>query len=290
MIWGGLVIQYLINIRMYYNKKCTYPNRGSDEGGSVAGLEIQQLSALTDNYIYLVHCAETGETAVVDPGQAKPVLAALDQFGWKLTHILNTHHHADHTGGNLDLKQATGCKVIGARVDTARIPGITNPISEGEVIMIGRSMGRVINVKGHTRGHIAYWFEDSSALFCGDTLFSLGCGRLFEGTPDEMWHSLLKIRDLPDDTKVYCAHEYTNANADFALSVDPDNAELRTRADEILKLREAGKPTVPSFLGSEKKINPFLRADVPAFQAALDMAGADPVSVFAEVRHRKDVF
>lgn len=253
-------------------------------------LEIHQLAVLNDNYVYLVHCNESGATAVVDPAVAGPVLSALDQKGWTLTHILNTHHHSDHTGGNLELKKKTGCHVIGARSDAARIPGIDTPISEGEVIALGSHMGRVLFVPGHTSGHIAFWFEDSSALFCGDTLFSLGCGRLFEGTADEMWGSLKKIRNLPDDTRVYCAHEYTNSNADFALSVDAANKALSLRADEITMLRQSGKPTVPSVLGDEKKTNPFLRADDPAFQTAVGMPGADAVAVFAEVRHRKDVF
>ena len=256
----------------------------------MSALEIHQLAVLNDNYVYLVHCNETGATAVVDPAVAGPVLSALEQKGWTLTHILNTHHHSDHTGGNLELKKKTGCHVIGARCDAARIPGIDTPISEGEVIALGNHMGRVLFVPGHTSGHIAFWFEDSSALFCGDTLFSLGCGRLFEGTADEMWGSLKKIRKLPDDTRVYCAHEYTNSNADFALSIDTANKELSRRADEITMLRESGKPTVPSVLGDEKKTNPFLRADDPAFQAAIGMAGSDAVAVFAEVRHRKDVF
>ena len=256
----------------------------------MSGLDIRQFGALNDNYIYLLHCVETGETAVVDPGDAKPVLDTLEEFGWTLTHILNTHHHNDHTGGNIDLKRATGCKVVGARTDAGRIPGIDVSVGEGEVVMIGKHMGRVIEVAGHTRGHIAFWFEESDALFSGDTLFSLGCGRLFEGTPADMWKSLQKIRNLPDETQVYCAHEYTNSNADFALSIDSENGVLQSRADEILKLREAGKPTVPSLLGAEKKANPFLRVDDPAFQAAVGMADANPVDVFAEVRHRKDVF
>ena len=256
----------------------------------MAALEIHQIPVLSDNYVYLVHCIETGATAVVDPAVAAPVLAALDEKGWTLTHILNTHHHSDHTGGNLELKKKTGCSVVGARVDAARISGIDTPISEGETVLIGNHIGRVFSVPGHTRGHIAFWFEDSAALFCGDTLFSLGCGRLFEGTPAEMWKSLQKLRDLPDETQVYCAHEYTNSNADFALSVEGTNDALRARARKIQKLREQGKPTVPSILGDEKKFNPFLRADDPALQAAIGMAGKDPVEVFAEVRHRKDVF
>ena len=256
----------------------------------MAALEIVQIPVLTDNYVYLLRCADSGGTAVVDPGVAAPVLAALDERGWTLTHILNTHHHSDHTGGNLELKKKTGCRVVGARSDAARISGIDTTIAEGETLAIGNCIARVFSVPGHTRGHIAFWFEDAKALFCGDTLFSLGCGRLFEGTADEMWKSLSKLRALPDDTLVYCAHEYTNANADFALSVDGANVDLQARADKIQKMRESGQPTVPSLLGDEKKYNPFLRADEPALQAAMGMMGRDAVDVFAEIRHRKDVF
>jgi len=253
-------------------------------------LEIHQIPVLSDNYIYLIEDEESGECAVVDPAVAEPVLDLLRERGMKLAYVLNTHHHGDHTGGNLALKAETGCKIVGARLDAARIPGIDIELSQGDVFQLGHSQAHVIEVPGHTSGHIAYWFKDASALFCGDTLFALGCGRLFEGSPAQMWESLSALRSLPGDTRVYCAHEYTQANARFALTVDPDNAALRTRAQAVGQLRLEGKPTVPSTLAEECATNPFLRADDADFCRALGMAPRDPVSVFAETRHRKDIF
>ncbi len=256
----------------------------------MADLDIRIVPVLSDNYVYLAHDPETETCAAVDPAVAEPVLKALDELGWRLTHVLCTHHHMDHIGGNLEVKQATGCTIVGARRDAARIPGIDVEVGEDETLAFGSQTARVFEVPGHTSGHIAYWFENSAALFSGDTLFSLGCGRLFEGTPEQMWSSLRKLRGLPDATRVYCGHEYTNSNVDFALSIDPDNDALKKRADEVLALREAGKPSIPSILAEEKAINPFLRADDPAMQEAVGLAGRDPVSVFAEIRRRKDRF
>ncbi len=256
----------------------------------MAPLDIHQIPVLTDNYVYLARDPAGGACAAVDPAVAAPVLAALDRLGWRLTHVLNTHHHGDHVGGNLELKKATGCTIVGGRSDAGRIPGIDVAVSGGDIVELGTHTAQVLDVPGHTRGHIAYWFADSFALFCGDTLFSLGCGRLFEGTAGQMWSSLRKLRALPDDARVYCAHEYTNANADFALTVEPDNPDLQARADEVLALREAGKPTVPSTMAMERAANPFLRADDPALQSAAGLAGRDAVSVFAEIRSRKDRF
>ena len=253
-------------------------------------LTIEQIPVLGDNFIYLVHDSESGETAAVDPAVAGPVIDALAQHGWTLSHILNTHHHGDHTGANLELKEVTGCTIVGAGVDAARIPGIDVRIGEGDGISIGTHQARVFDVPGHTSGHIAYWFEQDKALFSGDTLFSMGCGRLFEGTAEQMWTSLLKLRALPDDTLVYCAHEYTNANADFALSVEPANADLKRRAAEVVALREQGKPTVPSNLGEEKRVNPFLRADHGDLLHAAGLQGQDAIPAFAEIRRRKDDF
>lgn len=256
----------------------------------MANLEILQISVLGDNYVYLLHDPDSGETACVDPAVAAPVLEALDQKGWRLSHIFVTHHHGDHTGGIMELKQATGCIVVGRDDDSESIPGIDFLVKEGDNVTLGGHSGLVLDVPGHTRAHVAYWFEKDKALFSGDTLFSLGCGRLFGGTAEQMWDSLLKFRALPDDTQLYCAHEYTNSNADFALSIDPDNPALNKRADEVLRLRQSGRPTVPSLLGDEKAANPFLRADNETLLAAAGLSGLDAVNAFAEIRRRKDSF
>jgi hydroxyacylglutathione hydrolase len=253
-------------------------------------LVIEQLPVLADNYVYLLHDPSTGATAAVDPAVAEPVLDAVARHGWTLTHILCTHHHYDHVGGNLALKQATGCTVVGARSDAARIPGIDLEVGERDVFMLGAAAARVVEVPGHTSGHVAYWFSDSHALFCGDTLFTLGCGRLFEGTAEQMWASLLKLRALPDETMVYCAHEYTQSNARFARTVEHDNSALMARIHDIDELRGRGLPTVPSRLGQEKATNPFLRADVESVKKAIGLDGAEPARVFAEIRRRKDTF
>jgi hydroxyacylglutathione hydrolase len=256
----------------------------------MSGLQIEQIAVLRDNYVYLLREQATGACAAVDPSVAAPVRAALDRLGWTLTHILNTHHHHDHTGGNLDLKRATGCTIVGHARDAARIPGIDIRVADGDVVALGNARARVIDVSGHTVGHIAYWFAEASALFCGDTLFSLGCGRLFEGTPSQMWASLSRLRELPPETRVYCGHEYTESNAHFALQIDPDNPSLRRRAEEVRQLRAKGLPTVPSLLGDEQAANPFLRADDVRLQQAAGLARGDPVAAFAEIRRRKDAF
>ena len=226
----------------------------------------------------------------VDPAVAGPVLDTLDKTGWKLTHILNTHHHNDHTGGNLELKNATGCTIVGPRADKERIPGIDVEVGDGDVYKMGNAEAKVFDVPGHTRGHIAYWFEGSDALFCGDTLFVMGCGRLFEGTPAQMVNSLSKFDALPGETKVYCAHEYTQSNGRFALTVEPHNDDLINLMKDVDAKREKGIPTVPSTLAQERKTNPFLRPASDDIQATLGMQGADIVDVFAEVRRRKDSF
>ncbi len=253
-------------------------------------LEIVQIPVLNDNYVYLAREPQSGAVGVVDPAVHEPVLAELQRRNWTLTHILNTHHHPDHVGGNVALKQATGCKVIGPEADADRIPGLDIAVGDNEGINLGNETARVFDVPGHTKGHIAYWFADSQALFCGDTLFALGCGRLFEGTPAQMWSSLSKLRRLPDETRVYCAHEYTESNARFAVTVEPDNAALQQRYARIRELRAVGKPTVPSTLAEEKATNPFLRPMSSDIRQQLNMADADDVAVFAEVRKRKDGF
>ncbi|MBM3642741.1 MAG: hydroxyacylglutathione hydrolase [Alphaproteobacteria bacterium] len=253
-------------------------------------LDIVRIPVLNDNYVWLMRESASGVVGVVDPAVAAPVLDEAARRGWKITHILNTHHHGDHVGGNREIKAATGCTIVGPKPDRARIPGIDVEVDDGDRYRFGAAEADVFFVPGHTSGHIAFSFADDRALFCGDTLFALGCGRLFEGTPAQMWHSLKRLRALADDTRVYCAHEYTQSNARFAVTVDPANRALAARAAAIDTARAAGQATVPSTLGEEKATNPFLRADDLGVQAAVGMAGGDPVAVFAEVRGRKDTF
>jgi hydroxyacylglutathione hydrolase len=253
-------------------------------------LTIIQIPVLTDNYIYLIHDPVSGETAVVDPALAQPVLEVLHKQGWRVTYILNTHHHWDHVGGNLELKQITGCKIIAAQLDRDRIPGIDIGVSDGDVISLGQHQARVISTPGHTSGHIVYHFAEEGVLFCGDTLFVMGCGRLFEGTAEQMWNSLQNLKALPPSTRIYCTHEYTQANGRFALSVEPDNSELQQKMIEVQQLRAENKPTVPSTIDQERATNPFFRADSISIQKTLGLAGQSSVRVFTELRKRKDSF
>jgi hydroxyacylglutathione hydrolase len=253
-------------------------------------LEVVRVPALTDNYLWLVREPESGAVAVVDPAEAAPIERALAERNWRLTHILNTHHHGDHVGGNLALKAATGCTIVGPRADRARIPGIDVEVGDGERYRFGAATAEIFDVPGHTRGHIAYWFAASDALFCGDTLFLMGCGRLFEGTAAQMWDSLGKLKRLPGSARIYCAHEYTQSNARFALSVDGGNAALVARAQAVADARARGEPTVPGTLAEELATNPFLRADRPELAAAVGLPPGDPVAVFAAVRRAKDQF
>lgn len=223
-------------------------------------LEIELLPILGDNYCYLLHEPRTGVSAVVDPGTDAPVAARLEALGRGLDWILITHHHADHTGGNLGLKERFGCKIAGPAAEADKVPGIDVELAEGDAFTLGAETAAIIATPGHTRGHISFHFPESGALFCGDTLFALGCGRLFEGDAAMMFKSLGKLMALDDATKVYCGHEYTASNARFALTVDADNAELRARAKEIEALRAEGRPTVPSTIGLERATNPFVRA------------------------------
>lgn len=256
----------------------------------MAALEIEIIPALSDNYVYLVREPDSGVVAVIDPAEAGPVERALKERGWTLTHILNTHHHNDHIGGNAALVKTWDATLIGPRAETRRIPGMDVTVTEGDTVTLGDQTATVYETPGHTSGHISFHFPDSRALFCGDTLFAVGCGRMFEGTPEQFWSSLEKLRRLPDDTRIFCGHEYTQSNARFARSVLPDSGALRIRAEEIDRLRAERRPTIPSTLGEEKRTNPFLMADDPAFAASLGLAGATPSDVFAETRRRKDSF
>lgn len=253
-------------------------------------IEIQQIPVLADNYVYLVHEPEEGATAVVDPAVARPVLDSLEERGWRLTHVLNTHHHWDHVGGNRELKAATTCTIIGGDLDRRRIPGIDLALKDGEVLHLGAATVRVLEIPGHTLGHIAYWFPEEAVLFCGDTLFALGCGRLFEGSPEVMWRSLDRLRWLPGETRVYCAHEYTLGNARFALTVEPDNQALQKRCRQVEADRREGRFTVPSLLEEERATNPFLRPESPEIHYRLGLEDAPAEAVFAELRRRKDGF
>lgn len=255
-----------------------------------SNLEILIIPVLRDNYIFLLHDHGAGKTAVVDPAQAGPVLKMLAEKGWSLDYIFNTHHHWDHTGGNQALKDATGCFIYGPAGERQDIPGIDETLAEGDTVTFGSRTAGILEVPGHTRGHIAYWFRDDRALFCGDTLFAMGCGRLFEGTPEQMWASLRKLRDLPEDTRVYCAHEYTLDNGRFAETVDGSNAALRQRMKKEQQARAAGKPTIPTTIRAERATNPFLRADADSLQQDAGLAGETPEKVFAEIRARKDTF
>jgi len=253
-------------------------------------LEIYQIPCLQDNYGFLVHDPETGATATIDTPEVAPINQALAAKGWRLTHILNTHHHFDHAGGNEELKARWNCQVVGAAIDAERIPGIDVALADGDTLTLGSKQARIIEVPGHTSGHIAYYFAADEVAFVGDTLFALGCGRLFEGTPEQMSESLGKIMALPDATTVYCAHEYTEANAAFAVTMEPANPGLQQRVKEIQSLRAAGEPTVPTSIGLERATNPFVRSDSAELQAVLNLSGADEVAVFAETRRRKDHF
>ncbi|GFH15579.1 hydroxyacylglutathione hydrolase, partial [Haematococcus lacustris] len=255
-------------------------------------LQVERVPCLSDNYVWLVHEPLSKLTAVVDPAEVQPVVAALKSKGWQLSHIWNTHHHWDHTGGNKQLKQLfPDIQVLGPAADKARIPAIDVAVADGGTFQFGGVEVRVFDTPGHTRGHIVFWAPQASALFSGDTLFALGCGRLFEGSPAQMWHSLSKLLPLPDETQVFCAHEYTQNNARFAVSVDPGNAVLRLRKDEIDKLRAQGLPTVPSSLGEEKATNPFLRPHDAGIRSCLGVGPeASDVEVFTRLRHAKDNF
>lgn len=252
--------------------------------------QLRLFLCLTDNYGVLVHDPASGATAAIDAPEAAPVEAALKGNGWKLTDILVTHHHGDHTGGIAELKQRYRCRIIAPRGEAAKIPQVDLAVKEGDTVNVGGLAAHVIETPGHTLGHIAYWLHADKLAFVGDTLFSIGCGRVIEGTPEMMWRSLVKLRELPDDTRIFCGHEYTQANIRFAKTIEPNNRALLAREREVEKLIAEGKPTIPTTLAQEKAANPFLRADLPDVAAAIGMAGRPPAEVFAEIRARKNKF
>jgi hydroxyacylglutathione hydrolase len=239
-------------------------------------LEIVAVPAFADNYLWLVHDPDSGETAVVDPGDPAPVLAEADRRGWRIDKILNTHWHPDHTGGNLAIKEATGATIIGPEGENGRVPGLDMALKEGDRVSIGGHEAEVWEVPGHTIGHIAYIVRDDRVAFVGDTMFAMGCGRLFEGTPEQMHRSLGRLAELPEDTKLYCAHEYTLANARFAAHAFPDSKAIADRLRQVEQARSADRPTVPTTVAAERATNPFLLAR--------------DVGHFAELRAEKDVF
>jgi hydroxyacylglutathione hydrolase len=227
-------------------------------------LEIVRIPVLTDNYIWLVHEPVSGETMVIDPAVAEPVLAEAAARGWTITAIWNTHWHPDHTGGNAAIKAATGCTIIGPAAEAARIPTLDRLVCGGDTVLLGNVVAAVWDVPAHTAGHIAYHFAKDAAIFIGDTLFAMGCGRLFEGTAEQMFNNMQALAKLPDATRVFCAHEYTLSNARFAVTVEPDNAALAARLVSVEAARAAGEPTVPTSIGEERATNPFLRAATAA--------------------------
>lgn len=254
------------------------------------GFEIVTVPCRADNYAYLLRDIASHRVAVVDAPDAAPIREALEARGWSLDMILITHHHNDHIAGVAELRETYGATVVGAAADAHRLPPLDIALKDGDTIAVGASMGEVLDVPGHTIGHIAYYFASVGALFSADSLMLMGCGRLFEGTPDQMWSSLTRMAALPRDTQVYSGHEYTRSNMDFALSLEPDHPALLARAAEIAALRERGLPTVPATLALEAATNPFLRASDPALKARLGMTSLPDAQVFAEIRRRKDAY
>ena len=253
-------------------------------------LEIRQFPCLSDNYGFLIRCSETGETACVDTPEAAVILEEAQTLDWPIRSVWNTHHHWDHAGGNTAIREATGARIVAPKAEAATIGHVDQAVSPGDTVRLGSLDAKVLDVGGHTLGHVAYWFEEAGVAFVGDSLFALGCGRMFEGTPQQMQAGLARLRALPPETVIYCAHEYTQANARFALSVDPDNPALQSYARRVDELRADDKPTVPTVLAAECEANPFLRWDDDALRARLGLPSASDAEVFAELRRRKDVF
>ena len=253
-------------------------------------LDIEVFSCRSDNYGVLVHDSESGLTASIDAPEENAILEAATRRGWTITHIFTTHHHTDHVEANLALKERFGLEIIGPVNEAIAIPGLDKTVADGDEFQFGEHLVRVIETPGHTAGHICFHFPDDKILFAADTLFALGCGRLFERTAADMWHSLQKLAVLPDETAIYFGHEYTLSNARFALTIDPANERLRARAAQIEALRAENKFTIPTMMGLEKETNPFLRANDPAIRRNLVMEGKTNEEVFAEIRKRKDAF
>lgn len=256
----------------------------------MARLDIRMFPCLSDNYGVLIKDLDTGAAAAIDVPDATAVLEAADKAGWELTHILVTHHHQDHVQGIPEVKKRFGCTVVGPKGEADQIPGIDETVSEGDRYKFGSLTAEIIETPGHTKAPATWYFPQADVVFAGDTLFALGCGRVFTGDMDGMWASMQKLAKLPKETLVYCGHEYTVANARFAVTVEPDNQALKARADEAERKRADGEPTLPTTIGAELQANPFMRADRPEVASALGMTGAEPAKVFAEIRKRKDSF
>lgn len=253
-------------------------------------VEIVTVPCLSDNYAFLVHDTASGKTALVDAPEAAPILEVLGQRNWKLTEVWITHHHADHVQGLARILEDHSATVTGAAADAHRLPPLDREVSDGATFEFAGHRVEVMDVSGHTLGHIAFYMPDAAAIFTADSLMALGCGRLFEGTADQMWHSLSKLLALPADTLIYSGHEYTASNGKFALTIDPDNPDLISRVEQIVAARADGSPTVPSTLALEMATNPFLRADNTEIRTRLNMLNATNAQVFAEIRTRKDAF
>jgi hydroxyacylglutathione hydrolase len=245
---------------------------------------------LKDNFGVLLHDPASGATALIDVPEAAPAEAALQKTGWTLTDILVTHHHADHTQGIGEIKARHKCRVVAPRAEAQRIAHVDETVGEGDTVKVGALTARVIETPGHTSGHISYFLPADKIAFVGDTLFSIGCGRVIEGNPEMMWNSLLKLRALPDDTQFFCGHEYTDANIRFAKTIEPHNKALAARAEDVKRQLAAGKATIPATIGAEKAENPFLRADDAELAKSLGLSGKPAWQVFAEIRERKNKF
>ncbi|MGE3304796.1 MAG: hydroxyacylglutathione hydrolase [Rhizobiaceae bacterium] len=253
-------------------------------------IRVEQFMCRTDNFGVLLHDPASGRSALVDAPEERPILEAIERTGWKPDTLFITHHHPDHVEANLALKEKFGLEIIGPAAEAAKIPGIDRTVKDGDELTFGGESVQVISTPGHTAGHVCFYFPKSATIFTADTLFALGCGRLFEAPPPVMYDSLTKLARLPLETIVYCGHEYTQSNAKFALTIDPTNSALKERAAEIDRLRAGGKPTLPTTIGAELSTNPFMRWHDPVIRRNLGMEKASDAEVFTEIRKRKDVF